>query len=265
MLLGAIGPLGSQALTFPVQLLQRQELLSNVIEWQAPAFTSISQRAFLLQLVAAIVLLARRPAYRTALPTAVFMAAALLGSRNLAVASIAMLPGMAAALTGVGTLSSSTRPRQARVLTLLAVAIAALLIGVRLQGPALRLTAYPVDVLAYLEAKEVDTRHERLAAPELVGNLMTFVYGADNRVFYDDRFDMFPAVVSDAALAMQEAAPSVFADLGHLDVDLVTVRRTSPMALALARDAGWRILYVDDHWQLTCRRGADLGGSITRC
>jgi hypothetical protein len=57
----------------------------------------------------------------------------------------------------------------------------------------------------------------------------------------------------------------VFADLGHFDVDLVTVRRTSPMALALARDAGWRILYVDDHWQLTCRRGADLGGSITRC
>jgi hypothetical protein len=39
---GAISPLGPRILVFPVELLQRQDLLRNVLEWQAPAFESIS-------------------------------------------------------------------------------------------------------------------------------------------------------------------------------------------------------------------------------
>ena len=61
MLLGAVGPLGPRVLLFPVELLSRQELLAQVIEWQAPTFDTTSQRAVLVQLVLAIVLLARRP------------------------------------------------------------------------------------------------------------------------------------------------------------------------------------------------------------
>ena len=79
MLLGAVGPLGPRVLLFPVELLQRQELLAQVIEWRAPTFDTTSQRVFIVQLVFAIVLVARRPSYRSALLVGVFSGAALLG------------------------------------------------------------------------------------------------------------------------------------------------------------------------------------------
>ena len=61
-----------------------------------PPSTRLSQRLFVLQLVLAIVLMARRPSYRSALIVGVFSGAALLGARNLTVASLVMLPVMAA-------------------------------------------------------------------------------------------------------------------------------------------------------------------------
>ncbi len=146
-----------------------------------------------------------------------------------------------------------------------ALTIVALLAVARLQQPALRLSAYPIDVFAYIEEKQVDTRKARLAAPELVGNLITFVYGAEGRVFYDDRFDMFPRDVSEAQLALTGARPSVFDDLARFEVDLVTVRRSDPMALILARDSAWRILYSDERWLLACLRGVEVGGTVGRC
>ena len=84
------------------------------------------------------------------------------------------------------------------------LAMAALLVVARLQEPGLQLTAYPVNALAYVE-RNVDVEVPRMAAPEGVGNLLTYIYGADGRVFYDDRFDMFPDEVSAAALALHDA------------------------------------------------------------
>lgn len=262
-LAGVIGPLGLRALTFPVQLLQRQELLSNVIEWQAPSFDDVSQRAFLLQIVLAIVLLARRPSYRTGLVTAAFCAAALLGSRNIAVASLALLPGMAAAVAGIGTLASAARPKLLPGLLALSVLAGAFFVGLRAQGPPLRLTAYPIDALAYLEGHEVDLNQVRMATPEVVGNLMTYVYGPGRRVFYDDRFDMFPEEVSTASLALGDAAPSAFSELDDFDISVVTIQRTGPLALALTREPGWRSLYLGEQWLLACRRGERLSGDLT--
>lgn len=265
MLLGALNPLGPRLLIFPVELLRRQELLGRVVEWQAPAFDTLSQRTFLLQVVVTVVLLARRASYRGTLVTAVFVAAALLGSRNVTVASLALLPVMAAAAGGIGSLRCAARSRRVELVFVGVVALAVLLVSARLEQPALRLSAYPVDVLAYLEQNDVDTRQHHLAAPELVGNLITFVYGPQGRVFYDDRFDMFPTDVSEAQLALTDASPSVFDDLARFDVELITVRRSHPMALVLTRDPAWRIIFTDEHWLLACQRGADLDGSLGPC
>lgn len=262
---GAAGPLGVRALTFPLELLQRQDVLRHVVEWQAPAFDSLSQRAFLAQLLIAIGLLARRPSYRHGVVLAVFTAAALLGSRNLAVASIAMLPGLAAALGGLGSIRTDLRPTGAKLLAgVMALAAVAMVVG-RLNEPPLRLDAYPVDVLAYLDEGGVDLETVHLAAPEFVGNLMTFVYGPGRRVFYDDRFDMFPRGVSRAAVALTDGTPTVFRDLADFDIDLLAARRDSSMALVLTGTDRWRVLFTDEQWVLACRRGAALGGSLRRC
>jgi hypothetical protein len=265
MLAGALGPLGIRVLLFPVQLLGRQELLANVVEWQAPGFTDVTERAFLVQMVLAVVLLARRPSYRGALVIGVFTAAALLGSRNIVVASIVMLPSMAQGLKGIGTLDSRDRPGYARLVGVVAVGLGAIMISVRAGLPSLTLDKYPVDVVAYLEDRGVDTLDHHLAAPDYVGNFLEYVYGADGRVFYDDRFDMFPEEASDAALGLLLARPGALDALEPYDVELVTMPASSPTAQLLTLDPDWRVLYVDEKWVLACSRGVDLGGDLGRC
>ena len=258
MLLGAVGPLGPRALLFPLELLRRQDLLSQVVEWRAPTFDTTSQRMFILQLAVAIVLVARRPSYRAALITGLFSGAALLGSRNLAVASLVMLPTMAAGIGSMGTLVSSARPRAARIAGTGAVAVLAVLTLARLDQAPLRLQKYPVGPLAYLEEAAVDTRAVRMAAPDYAGNFIEYAYGPERRTFYDDRFDMFPDEVSRAQLSVNFGSPSMRSELDRFDVDLVTVLSASAAGQVLSTDPAWRVLFLDDHWVVLCRRGSDL-------
>ena len=265
MLAGAIGPLGLRALLFPLELLGRQHLLANVVEWQAPAFTSVSERAFLLQVMTAVVLVARRPSYRSALVVAVFTAAALLGSRNIVVASLALLPTMAVGLQGLGSVSSLDRPRYARLVAVAGGALATLMIISRFALAPLDLGKYPVDTIAFLDERHVDLNDHRLAAPDFVGNFLEYTYGPGHRVFYDDRFDMFPDAASEAALALLHVDADALDRLSRFHVELVAMPRSSPMAQVLTLEPGWRILYSDEGWVLACHRHDDLGGTIGTC
>ncbi len=262
---GAVSPVGPKLLLFPVELLQRQDLLKNVIEWRAPAFDSLGQRLWLLQLVLVVVLLVRRPSYRRGLLVAVFTTAALLGARNLTVASLVFLPVTVAAAPSVGSLRSSDRAGPAGVLALAAVAGMVLVASVRLGQPDFELRGYPVDALAYLEEAEVDLEAHHLAAPDVAGNLLELVYGPGERVFYDDRFDMFPEDVSAAHLALVRADAGARRALDEHAIELVVWSRNGAIAQRLIADAGWRLLYTDERWVALCRRDADLGGQLGTC
>ena len=265
VILGAVGPLGPRVLLFPLELLQRRDVLADVVEWQAPSFTSTAQRLFLLQVMLAVVLLARRPSYRSALITATFTGAALLGVRNASVASLLLLPVMAPALDGFGTLRSDDRARPARLVGLVAGSGFVLLTAGAFADEDLDLRQYPVRSLAYIEANGVDTREVHLGAPDVVGNLVDYVYGPERRTFYDDRFDMFPDELASAARALVAGTPGLREDLVQRGIDLVIVKTTSPSAQILSSDPGWRTLFVEDEWVLVCRRNAALGGAIGRC
>ena len=265
VLLGAVGPLGWKVLVFPLELLERQDVLRNVIEWRAPEFDTIGQRLFILQLMVTIVLLARRPSRRRALLVATFAGAALLSLRNVPVASLVMLPAMAHGLVGLGSLSSRARPRVTRMLAAVGVAALVVSTAARFTQNDLELRKYPVAPLAYLESNGVDLREVRLAAPDLVGNLLDYVYGAEQQTFYDDRFDMFPDDVTAAHASLLTAAPDMREQLDDFDIDLVALRHASPSAQILTLDPGWRRLLLDDEWVLLCRRGAQVGGSIGVC
>ena len=264
-LVGAASPLGPRVLVFPLELLSRQDALANVIEWNAPSFDSTSQRVFILQLVVAIVAVARKPSYRSALILGVFTAAALLGARNLVVASVLMLPISAAGFADIGSLRTADRPRIARTVGVVALALTLAVTMVRLDQRDLNLDRYPIGALAYLEEVGVDTQEVRLAEPDIVGNLVGYVYGPEQRAFYDDRFDMFPQEVTDAHVALVQTRVNMREELDQYEIDLVVVGTTSPTAQVLLGDAAWRALYVDPDWVLICRRGSSVGGSAGRC
>ena len=88
----------------------------------------------------------------------------------------------------------------------------------------------------------------RLATPDVVGNLVGYVYGPEQRVFYDDRFDMFPEDITEAARgAGAHPSAALQEHLDELDIDLVTVGR-SPTAQVLGGSDLWRTLFLDESW-----------------
>jgi len=259
LLAGALNPVGPRLLVFPIELLGRQDVLSNVIEWRSPTFDDLSQRAFLLQLALAVVLLVRRPSHRRALVLAVFGAAALLGARNLVVASLVLLPGMAESLPSVGALRSSERARPALLLGACGAAAALLVMLFRLGEADFDLRSYPADAVGYLQEIGVDLDDEHVAAPDTAGNFVEVTFGAGERVFYDDRFDMFPEEVSADHLSLVQSGPPVDEVLERYDIDVVVWGRTAALTQRLLADPAWRLLYSDPGWSVLCRRGAALG------
>ncbi|MFP5256580.1 MAG: hypothetical protein ACLGI8_12120 [Acidimicrobiia bacterium] len=262
---GALGPLGPDALRFPFELVQRQEILRNVIEWRSPTFQTVGQRVFLVLIVAAAVLLVRRPSYRAALPYAVFVAMALLGVRNVPVAALVLIPGIAVAAPSLGALRGAARGLVPRALLVVAAVLAIAVGSARLERPDFVLARYPVDATAYLESRSIEPQTVRMAAPDIAGNFRELVYGARGDVFYDDRFDMFPEEVTLDHLVLVNGGARTMDVLDDHKIDLVMWERASGSLPQLVADPAWRVLYTDERWSLVCRRDADLGSSQGRC
>jgi hypothetical protein len=256
---GVIGPLGLQALVFPVRLLQRQDLLREVVEWQSPDFGGAWARLFLLQVVLAVVALVRRPSWRAAVPFVVFTAAALLAARNIAVASLVLVPGTARGLADLGTITGAARSSIARVGAAAVVAVAGLVTVVRLGEPAYDLRSYPVDALAWLDQQGGLDGETRVATQETVGNYRELLDRADGQVFVDDRIDMYPEPVIRDFLTLLRGRPGWQDVLDDREVDAVLWSRDEPLAQLLAEDPTWRAAYTDGTWAVWCRRGSDVG------
>ena len=251
VLLGSVNPLGPRLLQFPLELLSRSEVLIGVIEWKAPSFQSNPERAWLVQVVLAVVLLVRRPSYRTAIPLCVFTAAGLLASRNIPVASLVLLLGMAAATGDLGSISVRSRSAAASVLTAALVAASAAVVLVAAERPAFDLRAYPAAQLALAEA--VVGEDARIVAPDFVGNYRTAISGPGAGVFYDDRFDMYSAALAEDHRTLHRGSTG-WAEVLREHADAVIWEVDTPLAALLAVSGEWRIVGADDTWVLAVPR-----------
>lgn len=250
--LGAINPLGPRLVLFPVTLLSRSEVLEGVAEWQAPAFQSISERAWLLQLVVAILLLVRRPSYRVAVPLAVFAAASMLALRNIPVASLAILPSMVTSAAGLGSISVRARSVLASgsVFVLAGASVAVVLQAA--SRPAFELSRYPVAPLALL-ASELGSG-SRVVAPDIVGNYLEAVEGDEAAVFYDDRFDMFPPELAAGHRLLSAGKHGWEGVLDDHGADAVVWQRDRPLSELLVISRRWHIMASDMDWLVAVRR-----------
>jgi hypothetical protein len=254
-LLGAIGPLGPRALAFPVTLLANQKTLHYITEWKSPTFDSVGQRLFLVQVVAAVLLLVRRPSYRVALPLVVFTASALLGLRNVPVASLVMVPGMALGAAGLGSLDGARRSFATGVAALTMAALALLVLVAQLGQPNFDLTSYPVDAVAWLDGHGLLTQDTRLVSRDFVGNYLEATEFGHIRVFMDDRYDMFPSSVStDYIDLVRGLDPERVLD--RYDAQVVLWDKDTPFASWLDQADHWGIVYHDEHWVIACPRPA---------
>lgn len=254
-LLGAVNPLGVDLLTFPVHMLGRQDVLSNIIEWQPPSADRVWVRLFGVLVVLAVVALVRRPSWRVGVPTLVFVGSAFLAARNVPVASLVLLPGIAHGFAGVGSLDGR-RPVRAAPVALGALGVLALLLVVtQLREPDYEFEDFPVDAVAFLDAEGVMAEPSRhIAAADTTGNYLELLYGTDARVFIDDRLDMYPSGLVEDYLRLRDGLPGWEAVLERYDVDLIVWRADGPLAEALASDPRWRLTFVDAGWVVYERR-----------
>jgi hypothetical protein len=256
--LGAINPLGPALLTFPVHLLSRMDVLRNVIEWQSPNFSDGWARLFLLQVAVAVVLLVRKPSYRSAIPLVLFTAAALLGLRNVPVASLVLVPGMARGFAGIGSLKGDQRTPVSAVVLVAVVLVGLLVAQATLARPTWSLETFPVAPVAWMAEHDLHRPDLPTASSDTTGNYLELVYGAKADVFLDDRVDMFPVSVVDDFLTLEHGAPAWQHVLDKRGVQLVLWPRTMPLTNLMAESGDWRTLYEDKDWVVTCRHGAPL-------
>ena len=261
-LLGALNPLGPRLLLFPVQLLSKQETLSHIVEWKAPTFDTLGQRLFIVQVVVAVLLLVRRPSYRVALPLVVFTAAALVGLRNISVASLVLAPGMAVCAAGLGSIDGARRSLGTAIAAVALVACSVLAVVSSASRDNFELESYPVEAVEWLDGEGLVGTEVRLVSRDFVGNYLEALKGEDVRVFMDDRYDMFPAEVAEDYVDLVNGLDPG-AVLDRYEAEVVLWDRETPFESWLEESDDWGIVHHDDDWVVACRRPAP--GAPARC
>lgn len=242
-LLGAVNPLGPKLLWFPIELLSKQDVLSNMVEWKAPTFTDLWQRIFLVGVLVAMALVPRLPdgkRYRLLLPALAFAGLGLIATRNIALASFVLVPLLATELAGLGSLLGTVR---SRVYTIACVALAALtvaLVGTRLSEPSFELSSYPTTAVDWLATTGRLGPDHRIATRDTVGNYLEFRTRGRTRVFVDDRVDMFPASVIDDEKTLLTGGPKWSSVLDRWNIDTVLWEQNEPLASLLALTPDWQ-------------------------
>lgn len=244
---GILNPYGPRLLFFPIELLGRRDVLQHVAEWQASSFESTWTRLFLV-LVAALVVAARRAPWRLVVPALVMVVAALLSARNITVATLVLVPVLAAGLPQLRSIPSDRTSSAVRsaVLALAALVILVPVIGIR--GPHVELDRYPIDAVNALEDDlGLSPADHRIVHQDFVGNYLDLRYGTDGATWIDDRFELHPAELVDDYLVLLDGGPT-WRDVLDRHAAEAVLWPTDRVLVELALADGWSQAWADDDW-----------------
>jgi hypothetical protein len=253
-LAAVIGPLGIGVLTFPLETVRRADVLHSIIEWKSPDFSTLWPRMFLIEVSVAIVALVRRPSYRVAVPLVVFTAAALVAMRNIQVANLVLIPGLAYGLADLGQLRGDRRSVFNAALVGLLGCFAALTVVGSLRSAGWNLEAYPLPALGWSQDQGLLEPDVRMLSIDFVGNLREGILGADAEVFIDDRYDMYPTGVIAENQTLRFLEPGWEDVLDRREIDVVVWPSVEPLAQALRSSDDWAIRFQDGTWVVAVRR-----------
>lgn len=258
---GVLGPDGVDRLTFPVRLLSATDHLRLLLEWSRPSLSDAWTRAFVVQVVLAVAVVARSWSWRAAVPAVVFLGLSVSAQRNISAASLVLLPVIAPAVPAVGRMTVASMSRAARPVAAIAVALFAVVAVSQVRKPDLDLSTYPVDALAFVAPLAEDGG--LVLTDETTGNLLTLVAGGRWPVSIDDRLDMYPEDVVDDYLVVLRAEDGWEAVLDDWGVEAVVWETGRPVADDLATSPAWRVVYDDGTWMVACRRDAERCADLT--
>ncbi len=247
-------PYGVGLLLFPLELVTRGEVLSGVVEWMSPDFRSLLGMAFAAWLTVLIVTLTRganRPARRDLVVVVPFVLLGLWAQRNVGIAAIMTLP-VAGRAVATRARAEDANPR----FVLACGALLALLVVVfsasAVAEPDFDLRGYPVRAFEYLDERELIG--ERIFTTDRDAGFVIAKYWPRQRVFLDDRFDMYPASIVADYEAISDAKPSWDDVLERYGVTVVVWEKSRGLAQLLAIDERWEQVYSDKEYVVFLRR-----------
>lgn len=247
-------PYGAALVVFPVHLLSRGDVLRHVIEWASPDFHRVSGQALLLWLAVFVVVVARSPrrVTRRDLVVAVpFLALALWALRNVAIAPLVGLPIAARAVAVEPKSSRRHRLDERRspigwaLVGVLVVTAGALVVRAASQ-PDFVTRPYPVQAMNALEDAGLIGR--RLLTDDADAAYVVLGYFPEQKVFIDDRYDMYPRSVIADYFALSNGSPGWRRVLDRRDVEVVVWDRDHPLAEYLRRSGEWTLIHRDASW-----------------
>jgi hypothetical protein len=253
---------------------------NNIVDWKpliASLMTaptgSLEQKYFALVLLffaAAVISVILRPKGADAplvAVAAVLLATAFAAQRNIAIATIAIVPVFANHLSlllrprQVGT-TASARPISPAGRWIGEILIALVAIGfARYSGilkPGIDASGNPADALNFMNSHRLSGN----VLPDYAwGEYVIWHGGPGTKVFIDSRYDLGypPQVISDF-LELDQGKPGGSHTLAAYPTDFVLVKRDWPGARLMDSQADWRLIYSDDVARLYARANSPAAG-----
>jgi hypothetical protein len=240
-----LNPYGVGLVTFPMELLSRGDILSHIVEWQSPDFRQSWGVALGIWIVVFVAALARgrhRVTRRDLIVAVPMLLLALWAVRNVAVAPLIALPVVCRAFA-----RDEERPSELRG-TLVAAAITVLVLAAALMGYQASternfdFSTYPVASMRYLERH--DLMGKRLLTTDAAAGYVILEDWPQQKVFIDDRYDMYPTKVIYDYFDLTGAKPGWSKVLDRYDVELVVWSKDTALAALLDSSDGWQRIHT---------------------
>ena len=255
-----INPYGVGLVTFPVALLARSDILRHVVEWGSPDFHSFRGELYAAWIIVFLVILARAPgrvSRRDLVVSLPFLVLGLWALRNIALAPLVGLP-IAARMV-----ATPTRPgppaRAGRLGWVLAGMLALLLVVFTVRAaeePDFTFARYPVGAMAAVQRDGL--LGKRLLTSDADAGYVILRYWPQQRVFIDDRYDMYPRPVINAYFTLAEAKPGWETVLDRYHIQVIVWARSEPL-VGLAEESGhWHRVYQDQTRVVLVRDGVPV-------
>jgi hypothetical protein len=240
-----VNPYGVSLVTFPIHLLARSDILRHVVEWGSPDFHSARGYAFALWIVVFIALLARTPgrvSRRDLLVSLPFLVLGLWALRNIALAPLVGLPIAARAVA----VPRRRGGEHASLGWLLAGALALVLVVFTARAaeqPSFAFGGYPVAAMQTVQRDGL--LGQRLLTSDADAGYVILQYWPHQRVFIDDRYDMYPRSVIEAYFTVARAQPGWAAVLRRYDIHVIVWPRNDPFVALVEASGHWRMIEHD--------------------
>ena len=250
-----VNPYGVSLVLFPINLLSRGEILSQVIEWQSPDFRStwgIALGLWICLFIAAVARGGHRVSRRDLIVAVPMLLLALWALRNIAIAPLVGLPVVARAFA-VDTRAPARYGRAFIVAATAAIVAVGVMVGVTAAGERdFAFDSYPVRSLRYVA--EHDLLGSRMFTDDADAGYVILRYAPEQPVFMDDRYDMYPTDVIDDYFTVSEGKPGWSRVLERHDVDVVVWPRDSALSSLLAQSDVWERVQRDKTYEVWVRQ-----------